>query len=265
MKKPSVPNDSTMIPAKDIEALVEKDALAFLKSIGINAKKMPTGQIRTPDYAWGKIGIEVTAVHDFSPSIPELDSIRRFLLKNPGNDYYVYTYGNESGLQCRVLRKQKCQNSLSILRVRQHVSTYRKKIVNKLDDKYAQGVGYETQVVLLDFRTAPFDSYSIGKEFAEYLDKNGMNYSELAGVILAVSADPLTSVIKKANYFYIMNPHAKFRVAELDKCSSIPGQTEKINPHPIELFIHNAGKESIVLQPPTFISWEEIESMGLPT
>jgi hypothetical protein len=134
------------------------------------------------------------------------------------------------------------------------VSTYRKKIVNKLDDKYAQGVGYETQVVLLDFRTAPFDSYSIGKEFAEYLDKNGMNYSELAGVILAVS-----------NYFYIMNPHAKFRVAELDKCSSIPGQTEKINPHPIELFIHNAGKESIVLQPPTFISWEEIESMGLPT
>jgi hypothetical protein len=63
------------ISSKEVEKNDEREALQFLKTTGIDAKKLPRSNIQTPDYYWRDVGIEITALHEYiQPQIPDLDN-----------------------------------------------------------------------------------------------------------------------------------------------------------------------------------------------
>jgi hypothetical protein len=53
------------INRKEVENNDEQEALQFLKTTGIDAKKVPRSNTQTPDYYWRDVGIEITALHEY--------------------------------------------------------------------------------------------------------------------------------------------------------------------------------------------------------
>lgn len=115
---------------------------------------------------------------------------------------------------------------------------------------------------------APFDAASIYLEVLNILTDIGIQYPSLSGLLVGVNEDPYASVLNKASYFYVKNPHAKKQLNEFDKVSNAPAENIRIMPHHAELMMKNlvAGQEnSITIPAPQFIPLEELQRRGLLT
>jgi hypothetical protein len=185
-----------LLPGPDVEAKVESDVKSFLLSLGIEAKKIPEKAVRTPDYENMEIVFEVTTIHPYFPQLDEIDKIIVDLQNNLGKCYHAYIYSDSNNKPVfKIIFKEKCDVSCSILRLRQHISIYRNKIMRKIEDKSYQSENYLAHVLVLDFRTAHFDSVSLSKEISIILHEIVEQYPSLIGIIFAIPKNGIKSDI----------------------------------------------------------------------
>ncbi|MGC1931346.1 MAG: hypothetical protein WA667_20435 [Candidatus Nitrosopolaris sp.] len=84
-----------------------------------------------------------------------------------------------------ILNEQKLDNNLSILCLRQHVSCYRPKIMDKISDKYSQNESLPILIIMMDFRLAHFDPLSLKREIKRILASIGMELPSLGGILVS--------------------------------------------------------------------------------
>jgi hypothetical protein len=208
--------ENNWIPSKVVEDTCEQDALEFLKSKGINATSVKRREYPTPDYEWNNIGIEVTAVHFYDP--PSHQELKEFLANNPGNYYVMYGYGDQRTNKptWKTITKKTIESPYSIVYTRQNISFYRKKIINEIDTKYRQARDYKKEVIVLDFRTAPFRLSTLVTEIHDILTIIGEDHPSLAGIIIVAKEHDLSS-IDKVRYVFLRNMQSQHFIKELDE------------------------------------------------
>ncbi|MEM3159520.1 MAG: hypothetical protein QXJ74_01925 [Nitrososphaera sp.] len=254
-----------LISSVQLEKAIEKDVKELLSSLGLQGHRISRGPGRTPDYGAKDVAFEVTAVHVYSPEIQELVEIRSFLSENMGHDWLVYMYANDKDRpSIQVLRKQKSRGNYSLLRTRQHVSCYRAKIISKLEDKYQQSSEYHRQVVVMDFRAAPFDPAALAAELAHIMKERGEMYPSLLGVIFALPSTPEAPMLSKPDYFFVSNSQAKEVLAELDSIAKIPVSVIRIAPIQHEICAKALSGPLEVEFSPIQVPEEELKALGLP-
>jgi hypothetical protein len=258
-----------LLTGPDVEAKVESDVKNFLLSIGIEAKKISEKSVRTPDYKYVDTVFEATTIHPYVPRISEINKTIADLQNKPGNCYHVYLYSDsKKSTIFKMVLKEKCDPSCSILCLRQHVSSYRNKIINKIEDKSYQSEGYLAHVLVLDFRTAHFDSVSLSEEISTILRDIGEQYPSLVGIVFGIPKEAIASdITQEPVYHYVSNPRSKFINSDIsDKLNKIsrPSASDLIQMM-IPIIIYKSGigfsARNLCVNGPTK---EELYSLGLP-
>ena len=140
--------------SKQIEKHIESRAPIFFRKLGINANRIKETKKRTPDYSSNDIDYEVTAMHQYLPNNSDINTI----LKNHNENHSLicaYLYLEMEKPTVKIIHQKDLEEDLSILCLRQHISLYKPKIFNKIDNKYYQTTD-KNQIIIMDFRLAPF-------------------------------------------------------------------------------------------------------------
>ena len=95
-----------------------------------------------------------------------------------------------------------CDNNGSILCIRQDITLYYLKISNKINEKYLQNIKSPSQVIILDFRGAPFDSVTLKKGIISFLKKKGYDYINLIGIVATIPKN-IDSRNFRATYIFL--------------------------------------------------------------
>lgn len=256
--------ESILVQAKEVEKYVEKTIVDFFSKLGYDIKKIKEGQDRSVDYEYEDIGFEITVIHEYLPRINEIDD----LLSQHDKTYSkvcAYMYGENGKVKIKKLQETPL-NKQSVLSIRQHISSYRPKLVNKLDDKYSQSEHSKYVVIVMDFRLARFDSLSIKREVSDILKEYGINYSTLIGVLILSPEKKDSKLYDKSKYVFVLNTHCVTTspLIESLKKYSITSTDEwwTVN-HVFIKTEHGKGVPIQFLQ--CLESKQELEDMGLPT
>jgi hypothetical protein len=144
------------------------------------------------------------------------------LANDPGNMYVMYGYSDETTTEpiWKTITTRRIDSPYSIIYTRQNVSLYRKKILNEIDKKYVQAKDYDREVIVLDFRTAPFRHVTLRKEIQNILRIVGETHLNLTGIIIGTKAHD-TAPIDKIRYVYIKNIQSCHMVKELPEESDL--------------------------------------------
>jgi hypothetical protein len=146
------------------------------------------------------------------------------LEKNIGTCYCAYIYSDSKGKPIlKLLSEEKgWVKGLSMLCLRQHVSIYHRKIANKIETKYQQHTTNKYQIIILDFRTAPFNPSSLRDEILGVLREIGESYHYLLGIVFALPKKTIgSSPFEPPNYFYVSNPCSNPPKALAEKLKNI--------------------------------------------
>lgn len=256
--------ESVLIKAKAVEKYVEKSIVDFFSQLGYDIKRIKEGQERSVDYEYEDIGFEITVIHEYLPKLTELDNLIN-QHENKFSKICAYMYGENGKVKIKKLKEDPLENQ-SILSLRQHISSYRPKLINKIDDKYSQSEKSEFVIVIMDFRLARFDSLSIKKEISSILRENMANYSTLIGVLVMCPEKKNSDLYGKSKYVFVTNTHCPktSQIIERLKKYSITTTHEwwTVN----HIFLKTERGKDIPIQ--TFQCLEtkqELENMGLPT
>src|SRR5688572_14643116 len=68
-------NKSHLLTSEEVEGIAEIDIVPFFNSLGINVNKVSRAKIRTVDYEYENVGLEVTVVQDYLPKHNEIDKL----------------------------------------------------------------------------------------------------------------------------------------------------------------------------------------------
>ena len=206
---------------ESVHSIVEKQALDFLKSRGIHARKIKEETYcKTPDYAVRNLAIEVTTVHDYDP--PSQNPLKRFLGDNPGNYYvtYGYTKNRDTTPKQEIIIRRRFNWDYSVLQSMQHVSYYRKKFIGEIEKKSQQTHAYDKELIVLDLRTSPFKAYSLVNEIYNIFNLIGEQYTSLLGLIVSTRRNDL-SKIDDVHYFFIRNKYSIYNLSEIEEVGSL--------------------------------------------
>lgn len=197
-----------LITQKEAEKQIQNQVRGIFDSLQININRISETDFRTSDYSGPELDIEVTALHQYLPRIPDVEKAIRENKENMGQCTYAYLYMD--GSKKPIFKKIKQTNfneNTSILIIKPHFPIYEKKIINKIDDKYNQNTTNPNQVIVLDFRTAPFDNVTAKKGISNILLNYGQDYRQLIGIIAAVPKKVDSKVLDEPEYFFIQNTH----------------------------------------------------------
>jgi hypothetical protein len=196
----------SLLRSVEVENFVERDVTRYFKEIGYEIKKVPKGPTRTVDYEYNNLGIEVTALHDYLPNTNEISSlIKRLDEKNTRICAYMFLEKNHQIV--RVLKENQLPGNISMVCLRQHVSCYKPKILQKVIDKYIQDEQHQSIIIVIDFRLAHFDSLSLKREINEILEDYGKDFSSLEGILISVPKYPDSEMFESPEYVFVRNEH----------------------------------------------------------
>ncbi len=204
----------------EIEKQIEADAPLFFSRIGYNISKVPRANVRTPDYEYEGVGVEVTSVREYLPK-KEVDKLlARYEQTNCRICAYMYLKDDKPNIQ--ILDEQKLNNNkLSILCLQQHVSCYRPKIISKIHDKYSQDGSHSILIIMMDFRLAHFDALSLKREIEIILAGIGMQLPSLCGILVStpkkLNSDMLSN---ECDYVFVNNTYCKSQHAVLKQLNN---------------------------------------------
>jgi hypothetical protein len=256
--------ESILIQAKEVEKYVEKMIVDFFSELGYDIKRIKEGQDRSVDYKYEDVGFEITVIHEYLPRISEIDNL---LSQHDKTDSKVcaYMYGENGKVKIKKIQETPMDKQ-SVLSIRQHISSYRPKLVNKLDDKYAQSEHSKYVIIVMDFRLARFDSLSIKREVSAILKENGASYSTLIGVLILSPEKKDSELYGKSKYVFVPNTHCVTTspLIESLKKYSITSTDEwwTVN----HVFIKTEHGKSVPIQYLQCLeSKQELEKLGLPT
>lgn len=250
--------------AKEVEKYVETTIVDFFSKLGYNIKRIKEGQERSIDYKYEDIGFEITVIHEYLPRISELEDL---LVQHYKTESKICAYMYRENGKVKVKKIQETPlNNQSVLSLRQHISSYRPKLVNKLNDKYSQSEHSKYVVIIMDFRLARFDSLSIKREVSSILKENGDNYSTLVGVLIMCPERKNSDLYDKSKHVFVTNTHCTMTspLIESLKEYSITSTDEWCTVN--HIFIKTERGKSIPMQyiqcPETK---QDLGKMGLPT
>lgn len=211
-----------LLSEKEINKHVEIDIPSFFDKMGYKIKKIPTSATRTVDYEYEDLGLEVTSVRKY---LPRNDEVDKLLTRHcePNSRICAYVYLKDGKPKIEILDEQRLDNNVSILCLRQHISCYRPKLINKIEDKYTQDGDHSVNIIIIDFRLAHFDSLSLKREIKTILTDKGMEFPALGGILVSVPKRLNSDMLgNDSDYVFISNNYCKSDHAifkQLDSCS----------------------------------------------
>ena len=254
---------SHLLTSEEVECIAEIDIVPFFGSLGINVKRVSRTKIRTVDYEYENVGLEVTVVQDYLPKHNEIDKLLdHHIQTNSRICAYMYMKGDKPRIE---IMSEKNLDKLAILCLRQHISCYRSKIIGKISKKYNQDQEHDLSIIILDFRLAPFDSLSLKWEVRSILDSCAKDYYSLGGVLIASPKELDSTMVDEPDYVFVNNIYCKKQHEILTKLNRFSLATTSTWNTVTHIFV----KQS----PPTSISSpcfdcperEELEIKRLPT
>jgi len=197
---------------KEINKHVETNIPSFFNKMGYKIKKVPTTATtatRTVDYEYEDLGLEVTSIREYLPRNDETDKLLS-RHDQANSRICAYMYLKDGKPKIEILDKQRLDNNVSILCLRQHISCYRPKLISKIEDKYTQAEGHSVHIILIDFRLAHFDSLSLKREIKTILADKGMEFPALGGILASVPKRLNSDMLgNDSDYVFINNTYCK--------------------------------------------------------
>lgn len=251
---------------KEIDKHVETNIASFFDEIGYKIKKVPRTAIRTVDYEYGEVGLEVTSISEY---LPKNDEVDKLLSRHDQTNYRIcaYMHLKDDKPKIEILDEKELDNNLSILCLRQHVSSYRPKIIRKINDKYHQDENHSILVIIMDFRLAHFDLLSLKREIKTILASIGMELPSLAGILVSapnrLNSDMLGN---EFDYVFINNTYCRSQHTMLKQLNNYSLATTS-NWITVNLTFIKKPSNTTSISIPCFDCPEknELESRGLPT
>jgi len=237
----------------ELDKQAEIQAGIFLLNRGIpihRGRRSNQLYVQVPDYISQGTGYEVSSLYGYinSPYLRDLSS----RLRRMGLDIDVLFYRHNSRLQAQVVRKRSCQINTAIIRQHFDISALRPKIYNKLSKEYAHLRQSKKGVIILDARTLGFDLSTLHLELVNILQNSGKEFPKLCGVMIGVSALPLSPIFAPLRYCLIENPWSPSYVpSELEDLSKVPRERLCYSPLNFDTFIkRKRGPFTIEYRPP---------------
>ena len=187
----------------------EDDIQKFLSLLKLKRSNLSQANSKGSSYRVDNVDFEVTAIHTYIPRTSKIEKALGEMSKIFGKCHHIYMF-LDPDLQpdIRIMGSEDCDNNGSILCIRQDITLYYLKISNKINEKYLQNIKSPSQVIILDFRGAPFDSVTLKKGILSLLNKRGYEYTNLIGIVAAVPKN-IDSGVEPPTYFFVENIHYK--------------------------------------------------------
>jgi hypothetical protein len=156
-------------------------------------------------------------------------------------------------------------NNTSILCLRQHISCYRPKLISKINKKYRQDESHDLQIIIIDFRLAPFDSLSIKWEVKSILDIWEKDFHSLGGILIASPKRVNSDMVDEPDYVFVSNIHCRKEREILRKLNNFSLATTSNWITVNQTFVKYSGFTSITSPCIDCPEKEELGTRGLPT
>jgi hypothetical protein len=254
----------SLLRAAEVENFVEKDVVRYFGEIGYKINRVPKGLTKTVDYEYEHLGIEVTALHDYLPRINDIDSLVTMLAKERIR-ICAYMFRKDNHQIVRILNKKLLTCNTSVLCLRQHISCYKPKILQKIIDKYIQDEQHPVIIVIIDFRLAHFDSLSLKREIIKILDEFGAEFLSLGGVLISVPKCPDSEMFDRPQYVFVRNKHCTVEHEILRELDNYSLTTTDKRITFIHIFIRYSGLSSVKSPCMDCPDKDWLDHIGLPT
>ena len=256
------------INQKEYEKKAENDIINELFSLlKLKGTRVSRTNFKTSDFQVDNIDFEVTVVHTYIPRTSKIENALGEMSKIFGKCHFLYMFLDQDFQpDIRLMGTEDCDNNGSILCIRQDITLYYLKIINKINEKYLQNKS-PGQVIILDFRGAPFDSLTLKKGILLLLNKKGYDYTNLIGIVVALPKEINSGILNLPTYFFIENIHYKGPDNEVRKrlLENTKVQTS-VSIMPIAILITKKSSKPFSVQNPciNFPSLDEIRKIVTP-
>lgn len=195
---------------REFEKYVENDVFRLFSLLKLNGTKVPAASTKKPDYQADGVDFEVTAIRTYIPRTPRIDKALGEMSKIFGKCHHVYMFlDRDLRPDIRIMGTEDCDKNGSILCMKQDITLYYLEIINKINEKYLQDSVNASQVIVIDFREAPFDSVILKKGIHSLLNKRGYDYPSLMGIVAVVPENIDSGLFEPPNYFFVENMQYK--------------------------------------------------------
>jgi hypothetical protein len=183
------------------------ELISFLEHNGIKVSRTNS---KAADYLVNDVDLKVSAVDTYIPRTSKIEKALGELSKIFGKCHHLYMF-LDPDLQpdVRITGTEDCDESGSVLCIRQDITLYYLKIINKIKETYIQNTENHNQVIVLDFSGAHFDPVTLKKGIASLLDKRGYDYARLLGIVSILPKNIDSGALGPFTYFFVENVHYK--------------------------------------------------------
>jgi hypothetical protein len=194
---------------KELERKIENvmsELLSFMEYDGMRVSRA----YPKVGYLVNDVEFKVSVVDTYIPRTSKIEKALGELSKIFGKCHHLYMF-LDPDLQpdIRIIGTEDCDDSVSILCIRQDVTLYYLKIITKIKESYIQNSENNSQVIVLDFSGAHFDPVMLKKGIVSLLDKRGYDYPRLIGIVSVVPKHLDSGALGPFTYFFVANVHNK--------------------------------------------------------
>jgi len=251
IKKDEIVRTIDTIFQQDEERKIQDQIQRLFSMMDIQASGISETTDKTSDYQGAGIDFEVTAIHVYIPRTSDIENRIFSSGQEFGKCHFMYMYSDEDIPKLVELGEEECGQDASVFCIRQHISVYFRKIINKINSKSMQNTKNPNQVIVIDFRGAEFDAITLKKGVSWVLTGIGMSHSNLIGVIAALPMKIDSDILSEPFYFFVVNPYATHQESEVfQKLESISRvQTSRII-MPVPILTRFVSGKTISLKSP---------------
>lgn len=199
-----------LVAQKESEKKIENNMSELLSFLKHNGMKVSRANSKIAAYLVDNVDLQVSAINTYIPRTSKIEKALGEMSKIFGKCHHLYMF-LDPDLQpdIRLLGTEDCDDSGSILCIRQDITLYYLKIINKIKEKYFQNTQSHSQVIILDFSGAPFDPIILKKGIVSLLDKRGYDYTRLIGIVSILPKNFDSGTLGPSTYFFVENVHYK--------------------------------------------------------
>jgi hypothetical protein len=251
---------------KQIEDHIERNIVPFFLRLGFNLKKVDKSTGRTPDFEYEDLGLEVTSLQRYLPRNTETDKLLK-KHNDTNSRICAYMYMEQGKQKIEILDEQNLEGNISILCLMQHISCYIPKLVETIDDKCTQDQDHDVHIIIMDFRLAQFDSYSLKRVIRSILQDRGMEYPSLGGILVSIPPQIDSDMLGDSDYVFVNNTYCKSQHKILTKLDKFSTTTKSNWIMANQIFVKRPSGQYAHITSPCFDcpGKAEIEMRGLPT
>jgi hypothetical protein len=205
MNQDEIVRQVDLVYGKELERKIENamsELLSFMEYDGMRVSRA--------GYLVNDVEFKVSVIDTYIPRTSKIDKALGELSKIFGKCHYLYMF-LDPDLQpdIRIIGTEDCDDSVSVLCIRQDVTLYYLKIINKIKESYNQNAENNSQVIVLDFSGAHFDPVMLKKGIFSLLDKRGYDYTRLMGIVSIIPKNLDSGDLGPFTYFFVANAHYK--------------------------------------------------------